>query len=182
MAALDPLENKLNEIFVKQLPALPDGGKKFLVSYLPYINLILGVIVLFSVVNLWRWATVANDFIDYANRVSEAYGGTTITGTDRLGPVIWLAVITLGIQGLLYVASFPGTKAKKKSGWNLMFYALIVNVLYGIVMVFSAYGGIGSLFGSLIGTAIGLYLLFQIRSSYSTGKVAPKAAKTAKKA
>lgn len=182
MAALDPLENKLNEIFAKNLPALPEGGKKFLVTYLPYINLILGVLVLLSVLSLWRWATAANDLVNNLNSLSEAYGGATITAGDRLGPVIWLALITLAVQGALYVASYPGTKARKKSGWNFMFYALLVNVAYGVVMVFSAYGGLGSLFGSLVGTSIGLYLLFQIRASYSTGKATKKAAKPAKKA
>ena len=184
MAALDPLENKLNELFVKNLPALPKGGKDFLVKFLPYINLILGVIVLFSVLNLWRWANATNDLINNLNTLSETYGGATITAADRLGPVIWLALVTLTIQAVLYIASYPGAKARKKSGWNFMFYALLVNVAYGIVMVFSAYGGLGSLFGSLIGTSIGLYLLFQIRASYSTGKATPKAKteKTAKKA
>lgn len=181
MAALDSLEKQLNEIFGKQLPALPAGGKKFLVSYLPYISLILGVLVLLSVLSLWRWATAANDLVNNLNSLSEAYGGTSITATDRLGPVVWLAIIALAIQGALYVASYPGLKARKKSGWNLMFYALIVNVVYGVVMVFSAYGGLGSLVASLIGTSIGLYLLFQIRASYSASK-ATKTDKPAKKA
>jgi hypothetical protein len=47
-----------------------------------------------------------------------------------------------------------------------MFYALLVNVAYGVVMLFTNYGGIGTLLSTLIGSAIGLYLLFQIRSSY----------------
>ncbi len=75
---------------------------------------------------------------------------------------------------MIYIAAFPGTKARKKSGWDLLFYALLINVVYGIVVAFTDYGGFGSLIGSLVGSAIGAYFLFQIRVSYSTGKAAKK--------
>jgi len=45
-----------------------------------------------------------------------------------------------------------------------------------VVVLFSNYGGIGSLLGSLVGAAIGLYLLFQIRASYLKKQLAPKEA------
>ena len=74
------------------------------------------------------------------------------------------------------VAAFSGLKARKKSGWNLLYYALLLNLAYGIVMAFTNYGGFSYLIGAVIGSAIGLYLLFQIRSSYLGGhKTADKA-------
>lgn len=166
MGASLPLEKSLDDLFVKQAPALPAGGKKALVQYLPWINLILGLISLYTVYVLWHWAHLANNLINYANTLSAAYGGPTVA-TNRLSVGLWIGIVVLGIEALLYIAAFPGTKDRKKSGWNLLYYALLLNIAYGVVVLFTDYGGVGNLIGAIIGSAIGLYLLFQIRSSYS---------------
>lgn len=176
MSALQPLEKSLDDLFVKQAPTLPANGKKALVQYLPWINLILGLLTLYTVYVLWHWAHLANNLINYANSLSAAYGGPQVANS-RMTTGIWLGLIVLAIEALLYIAAFPATRDRKKSGWNLMFYALLVNVVYGVVILFTSYGGVGSLIGTLIGSAIGLYLLFQIRSSYGS-----KAVKASKKA
>jgi hypothetical protein len=165
MSALQPLETVLNDLFVKKAPPLPPNGKKALVEYLPWINLVLGLLALYTVYVLWHWAHLANSLVNYANSLSAVYGGPTVA-TNRLSLGIWIGLVVLAIEALLYIAAFPATRARKKSGWDLMFYALLVNIVYGIVITFSSYGGGGNLIGSLIGSAIGLYLLFQIRASY----------------
>jgi hypothetical protein len=66
--------------------------------------------------------------------------------------------------------AFPATKARTKRGWDLMFYALLVNIVYGVIILFSNYGGVGNFIFSLIGSAIGLWLLFQIRGKYLVHK------------
>lgn len=170
-----PLENQLNGILGKQAPALPAGGKRFLVEYLPIINLVVGLISLYSAYVLWHWAHLANSLINYANSLSVAYGGPAVA-TNRMTIGLWLGLAVLVVEGLLYIAAFPGTKARKKSGWNLLYYALLLNVVYGVVVLFTDYGNIGSLIWSLIGSAIGLWLLFQIRPSYSAAASAAKKA------
>jgi len=173
MSSLQPLETALNDIFVKKAPPLPTNGKKALVEYLPWINLVLGLLALYTVYVLWHWAHVANSLINYANSLNAAYGIPTVAATDRMGIGIWLGLVVLAVEALLYIAAFQATRDRKKSGWNLMFYALLVNIVYGLVIVFSSYGGVGNLIGTLIGSAIGLYLLFQIRSSYLKTPVTP---------
>ena len=175
MSALQSLEKSLDDIFVKQAPELPAGGKKALVRYLPWINLVLGLLALYTVYVVWHWAHLANSLINYANSLSAAYGGQAVA-TSRMGVGIWLGLLVLAVEALLYIAAFPGTRDRKKSGWNLMFYALLVNVVYGVVIVFTSYGNIGSLISTAIGSAIGLYLLFQIRGSYSQAGATKKAA------
>lgn len=170
MSTTNSLEKSLEGAF-KSAPKLPEGGKKFLVQYLPFINLILGVLSLWTAYALWQWAHIASGFIDYANNLSRLYGGTAVV-KDRLSVTIWLSLAVLAIEGVIYIAAFPGTRAKKKAGWNLMFYALLVNAVYGVVVLFTDYGGVGNFLGYLIGTVIGLYLLFQIRDSYGGGKSA----------
>lgn len=166
MSFINDAEKSLDDIFVKKAPKLPESAKKFIVQYLPWINLALGILTLWAAWGLWNWAHIANAWVDYANSISRVYGTGNVVG-DRLTISIWLSLIVLAIEAVLYIAAFPGTKAKKKSGWNLLFYALIVNVAYSVVLLFTAYGGFGNLLGGLIGTTIGLYFLFQIRSSYS---------------
>ena len=91
-----------------------------------------------------------------------------------MGVGIWLGVFALAIEAVLYLAAFVPTKNLQKFGWDLMFYALIVNLVYGVVVAFTAYGGASSIIGSAIGTAIGLYFLFQIRASYNKKPAAAK--------
>ena len=165
MSALQPLETSLNDIFVKKAPPLPAGGKKALVEYLPWINLFLGLVTLYTVYVLWHWAHWANALVNYANSLSAAYGGSPIT-VNRMGFGIWLGLLVLAVEAIVYIAAFPATRDRKKSGWDLMFYAALLNIVYGVVILFSNYGSISTLIGTLIGSAIGLYLLFQIRASY----------------
>lgn len=173
MSAFPSLEKSLDNIFVKELPGLPKNVIEFIVKYLPYINLVLGVLTLLAALSLWQWAHVANSLIDYANSVSKAYGGGTIS-TSRMSFMLWLSLIMLFVEAAIYIIAFAPTKARKKSGWDLLFYALLINVVYGVLMIFGR--GIGDLFLSLIGTAIGLYFLFQIRSSYHEAPAAASAA------
>lgn len=165
MGAIQSLENNLNDVFGKKAPPLPEGGKKALVEWLPWINLVLGVLTLLAALSLWRWANTANALVDYANSLSAVYGGEAIA-TERLTTVIWLGLAMLVIQGLLMLAAFAPTKDRKKAGWNLMFYAALLSLAYGIVTLFGDYSYGGGIVGSLVGFAIGMYLLFQIRDRY----------------
>ena len=174
MSALQPLEKNLEDFFVKQAPALPPNGKKALVQYLPWISLILGLISLYNVYALWNWAHLANSLVNYANSINAAYGQPQIA-TTRFSLGIWLGMIVLLIEALLYLAAFQATRDRKKSGWDLLFYALLINIAYGIVILFTNYGGLVSLISVIIGSAIGLYLLFQIRSTYTVNPAKKKA-------
>jgi len=50
------------------------------------------------------------------------------------------------------------------------FYGALINAVYGVVRIFSDYGGgIGSLIWALIGSVIGLYFLFQAREYFLPG-------------
>lgn len=173
IAALEPLEKVLNDLFVKQAPALPENAKKIIVQYLPWVNLVLGVLSLWAAWGLWSWAHTANQFVDYANRLSEAFGGPK--AVDRLGPMVWAGLAVLAIEAVIYIAAFSATRDRRKSGWDLLFYALLLNIVYGVVILFSDYGGgIGSLIWSVISSAIGAYFLFQIRELYLKAPAAAK--------
>lgn len=165
MAGLDKLEKSLEGVFVKSAPKLPERGKEVLVEWLPWINLVLGILTLLSVYWLWHWAHLANNLTNYVNQLSQAYGGPALD-VHRLTAGVWLGIIVLAIEAVLYIMAFPATRARAKRGWDLMFYALLVNIVYGVVVLFTDYGSVGNLIGTLIGSVIGLWLLFQIRGKY----------------
>jgi hypothetical protein len=166
MAALDQLEKSLEGVFIKSAPKLPEKGKEVLAEWLPWINLVLGIITLWAAYALWHWAHLVNGLANYVNQLGQAYGVNTSVAVHKLDATVWLGLAVLVVEAVLYLMAFPATRARQKRGWNLMFYALLVNLVYGIVNIFTNYGGVGNFIGYLIGTVIGLWLLFQIRGKY----------------
>lgn len=183
MAALENLEKSLDEMFVKNAPfQLPENAKKFIVQYLPYFNLFFGVVSLWAAWSLYSWANTVNKWVDYANELTRSFGGADYVSSSRFTATLWLSIILLTVQAVLWIGAFPGTRDKKKSGWNLLFIALLVNVVYGVAVMFTDYGNFGSLIGTLISTVVGLYFLFQIRSHYTTATASSVKSPTTPKA
>lgn len=171
---LNQLETKLNEVFTKSVPALPKNVKELIVQYLPYLSLLGAAISLWSAYNIWHWANQVNKLANWANEFSTSLGLDTVE-TTRWSVTLWISLIVLVIMGVLYLAAFSPLKARKKAGWNFLFYALILSVVYSLVGIFvdNYGGGFGGFLGSLIGFAIGGYFLFQIREYYLGKKIAP---------
>lgn len=166
MTNLESLEKTCNDVFVTKSPPLPAGGKKFIVTYLPFASVIIGILTVSTAWTLWRWAHVSNDLINYANNMNSMYGDTPVIPTSRMNISVWFAIVILLFEAFLYLSAYQPTKDRKKAGWNLLFYAALVNFVYGIIGVFTNYDGFSSLIGIIIGTSIGLYLLFQVREEY----------------
>lgn len=171
---MDGIEKALDEVFVKKAPVqLPENAKKSIVEYSPYLALIIGVLSLLGALSLWRIGHRVDTAINYLNSYSVAAGYGKVT--HSLGVFYYLALASLAAQGALYLAAFPGLKARKKAGWNFLFFGLILEAVYSVVSLFdSNYLGGSNFIGGLIGLIIGGYFLFQIRSHYLGGK-APKA-------
>lgn len=165
MGQLDKLETTLDDSLNKKAPKLPEETRKSLAGMLWVLALIGGVAQLYMAWRLWDWGHYADQALDAYNSIAAAYGVET-SGTD-LGLMFYLGLVTLAVSGALLLLAAPGLKAMKKAGWNLVFYSLLVNVLYGVISLFiDTYGGFGNLFGSLVGSLIGAYLLFQVRGHF----------------
>lgn len=168
---LQKLEGKLDEVFVKNAPyQLPKAGKDWIVKYAPWIALIIGVIDLFAVSGLWRLGHSVN----YANHLLQSLGSNQVVPAYQLGFFWWVSLVVLAIQAIMQIAAFPGLQARKKAGWNLLFYSALLGVLTGVIYLFVDGRGVGSFIWQLIGAAIGFYFLFQIRSYYSAKGKATK--------
>lgn len=167
-SVISKIESELNNVFVKKAPPLPEGGKKFIVQWAPIITLIIGVLSLLSALSLWRWASATSGFVNYAKDLCRTYAvdGCSTVSSSRWSVMIWLSIFIIIVQAVLYIAAYSALSAHKKSGWDKLFYASLISVAYAVVSLFSAYSGVGGFVGSLIGAAIGFYLLFQVRNSY----------------
>lgn len=166
MAASNQLESKLNDVFGKSAPQLPTNGKKMLVEWAPWVALVVGVLSLWAAYALWGWAHVASGILDLANSVCNTYGGAAcITPTDSMTLWIWLSLAVLIVEGALYLLAFPGLRAHKKAGWNYLYWGALINLVFVVLNLVSGYG-FQNFFGSLLGSVVGLWLLFQVRDMY----------------
>lgn len=136
----------LNYYLVTKAPfALPKGLVDFLVKVAPYVALVLGILGAIGALALFGIGSILGPFV--------VLGG----GVSALGST-FLAAIFAGIMAVLYIMAYPGLKARKINGWNLLFYIQTLNVLGDLVSV-----RIGS---AIISAVIGYYFLFQMRARY----------------
>lgn len=164
---LDSLESKLDEVFNKKAPfQIPANGKKSLAGALWWLSLIFGILELWGAWTLWQLGHRVDTLNDYVNQWSAAFGGPT--HDNHLGLFFYVALIALAVVAVMSLLAVSGLKAFKKAGWNLLFYALLFNVAYGVLRMFTDYGGFGDLLGTVVGFVIGGYLLFQVRSYFKS--------------
>jgi hypothetical protein len=179
MSPVQQLENGLNEVLNKKAPyQLPQSSRVSIAKALWVIALVFGALQVLFAWFFWRDGHRVNELVDWANSWSTAFGGQTTA--SHLGVFFYVTLGILAVDGALMLLAVCGLKTLKKSAWNLLFYSLLLNVVYGVVRMFSEYGDdVSYLFGSLISSAVGAYFLFQVRDVFMAGKapVAPVAPK-----
>ncbi len=163
MTQLEKLETTLDDVFNKKAPfKLPADGRKSLAGALWWLSLVFGILELWMAWSFWHVGHWVDRLVDYAN-IYSPYVQTTV---QHLGLFYYLTLIVLAVSAVLSLLAAPGLKAMQKSGWNLLFYGLLLNLLYGVVRMFSYYGGFSSLLGAIIGFVVGAFLLFQVREMF----------------
>ncbi len=171
MGPLGKLESVLDVALNKKAPfKLPQEARKGLASAMWWIALIIGVLDLWAAYTFWHWGHVVNEFTDAVNYYTGgAYG-------HSLGVFYYISLVAIGLVAVLLLVAVPGLKALKKSGWNLMFYAALVEAILAVARIFSDVGGgAGNFFSSAISAVIGAYLLFQVRDYFLGAKTGRQA-------
>lgn len=161
------------------LPALPKETKKGLASIWPWLALIAGVAQLAFALSLYRAARWVDEWADAANQFSRSLGMGQVTD-GGLTLWVWLGLIFLIVSAVVLLAAFPKLQKKQKAGWDLLLLGALLNLGYGVVSLFIEGRGLTSLIMSLVGTAISIYLLFQVREFYG-GKQLASSTKNADK-
>ncbi|MFH1899478.1 MAG: hypothetical protein ABIJ82_03395 [Patescibacteria group bacterium] len=132
--------------YVRRVPALPENIKELLVDFTPWIAILSVAVAIPNVLSILA--------------ISSYYG---VHGREDYFFAHWgirftLIVVFLVANLVLRSLSIKGLFAKSEKGWNYLFYSILLYFVYAI-FTFNIVGG-------SIGTAISLYLIFQIRESY----------------
>ncbi|MCL4384597.1 chromate transporter [Patescibacteria group bacterium] len=143
-ATVSQANNFLEDLFLRKAPALPTNVKEAIVKYGPYITLI---ILLLSLPGLLFVLGVS------ALLAPVSYYGGVSSGLHFSFSVVFL-IITLVLEAL----AVPGLIKRRRSGWNLAYYAALLNAVYNLVSL--------NIVSFLISTALSLWILFQIREYY----------------
>lgn len=141
---LKQLDKMLNEYLVKKAPPLPENVKEFIVKYGPWIVLVLGILALPAILAAFGLGAL--------------FGGMAFSVGFRVGLNYQLTMLLALVQTVIQFAAIPGLLKRQMAGWNLVFYGTLLG---GVVSLLSF-----NILGLLIGTGLGLYILYQIKSYY----------------
>lgn len=153
------LEKWLYDVLVTKAPyTLPKAAADWIAKYAPWLTLVVGVLLLFSIFSLWQ-------VLSYTNSVLSAYAAY-VGHPVGMSVWFWPAFIVLVIQVVVMLVSVPMLLKQQRKGWLFVFYADLVSVVYGVLNAI-LYSSFGSLLMTLVAAVIGLYVLFQIRRYYT---------------
>lgn len=163
MEAVHNIEKSLEGIW-KDLPHLPKSVTDAIANILQWLVIIGAVLQVWAAYALYSITTVRTVF------------GLNIqpffSATDKA--IIFVGCAMLLVEAVLLFRAYPLIKERKKAGWDLLFVISLLGVAYSVVQLFISTRGFGSFITSLIGAAIGFYLLFEIKSYFGDKKTAPK--------
>lgn len=169
MTYIKKIENVLAGWF-KNVPDLPNSSREALVKAWPWIALIFGVLQLLAAWALWNVMRAAEAVLDYSSYYVRP--PVQLSGSETF--MVYLGIAVLLIDAVILLMAYPELKKRARRGWNLLFLGALVNVAYSVLSIFIYGRGFGSFIFSLIGSAVGFYLLFQVRGKYGSVKSADK--------
>ncbi len=132
------------EEWYSKLPPLPKSWTDVIVKITPWIALVFGALGVLGSIAAFGVLTVLAPFVAIGGGIGTAANGV-------IGSL--LALVSSG----LLLAAFPGTRARKMSGWRFLFWSEVVSLISAVI-----YFSVGGVTGALIG----FYILFQIKSHY----------------
>lgn len=136
----------LNYYLVDKAPfTLPKGLVDFMVRFAPVAALILGILAAFGSLAVFGVSSILSPFVIVG-------GGVSALGTA------FMSAIFLGITAVMYFMAYPALKARKLSGWTLLFYIQTLYIISDLVNVRIA--------SAVLSALVGYYLLFQMRARY----------------
>lgn len=138
-----PLEKEMRDLFAK-FPAFPDSLIDILVTLAPWLVLLGALLGILGVLGLLGLGAA------YVGAIGiSAYGSSW---------QFYLGIIGGAISAILYLMAFTPLRTQKKRGWDLLYYAFLVNLMIYLVTI--------NIFGLIISFLIGGWVLFQIRPKY----------------
>jgi hypothetical protein len=147
----------------KGAPKLSNKVKDTLVNIWPWLALVFGILQLWAAWILWDLTRRVDRVVSYFG----TYLGTNYgySGKDKF--FIYLGIIALLVDAIILLVAFPKLRKREKGGWDLIFLAGLLNVLYAVINFFISGRGFGDFILALLWSAIGFYLIFQVKDKYT---------------
>ena len=141
------LSRPLEDAYAK-VPALPANIRELIVTIAPWLSLIFGVLMVLTGIGGLGLFTALSPF-------TALYGG--------VGYSVFLMIssVVIIVQGVLMLLAFSPLKKRALRGWNLLFWSEVLAVVSSVVSL-----RVGSVVWAIVGAAIALYFLFQMKSYY----------------
>ncbi len=139
------LEKQLGDVFQKA-PHLKQEHREIVAKYLPWLIAIAIVLSALVIISLF-WLLSVMFSVGFHISILSAL----------------LGIPVMLINLYLFATAFKPLQEKKKIGWDKLFLAELLAVVYSVVMVFQ---WISNMITSLIGVVIGFYILFEIKDQY----------------
>ena len=124
------------------LPPIPDDLLDITIKYLP-------------------WLVLAAAFTNGMGAIGILIGASSYLAVGGNSAAAFGAVVSL-LASVVGVAAFFWLSDKRELGWNLLVGAVVLHLLSGMFVA-----GIAGLLPTIIGVVVAVYILNQIRSSYS---------------
>lgn len=165
MGALKTAEKRLSSVF-KDMPALSESSKEGLANAWPWLALVGGILQLLVAWGLWQLVSRVDRVTDAYNSLALYYTGASmgLSSADKM--IIYLGILILLVDAVILLMAFPHLQKRARRGWDLLFLGTLINVAYAVTQLFTYGRGVGSFIFSLLGSAIGFYLLFQVRETF----------------
>lgn len=137
---------------------LPVPSRRILVRVAPLLSMVAAVLIALFIRTYWQMGMEryenASQLVENASRFSQ------------LGTVWHLILVFLGAQIILLLASLPAIFRRKRSGWNGLLRAALLNLVTGVLYLFIPGFGFPNVIGTVVISAGALLGLMQTRSYF----------------
>lgn len=168
--ALKDLETQLDKLLGKGSPyQMTEKSRRALAGVSWLIALIIGIVQAWGALALWQLGhVVVNQYIPGTTYVAQTYPYAGGAGLDIF---FYLSFVVVLVDAALLLIATPQLKEFSRRGWQLAYYALLLNLVYSFLRIFSTIGGgFGQFIVALFFSAVLGYFLFQTKTVYTSGK------------
>ncbi|NTW61518.1 hypothetical protein HGB24_02425 [Candidatus Saccharibacteria bacterium] len=177
METVKKLESTIEEI-LKPIPHMPTNWRKWLAVNAWWMAAISAILMILAAITTIGMIFTALSYLGALNSYSQSIFGYAISQAyvQYSWPMVISSVISIAsmaISTVIYYKAITPLKLMDKKGWDLLFLGFVINMglsLIGDLVAFGQVSFIGNVVGTLIGAAVGAYVIFETKMYYHGAK------------
>ena len=140
---------------------IPLSVSQFMAVYMWVFAIAAGIIQLLFALAFLDAGHKAEEAAQATTYLSRVYGAPAAVATPDF--FFYATVVAMCFVGILILVAVPGLQKRNRSGWDILFYASLFHVIYGVCRIFSEIDG-GLLHGlvAFMFSIAGIFILFEI--------------------